>query len=143
MPAARYDIEAEQGADLNLHLRYKDSNDNYIDLNSHTARMQVRRSPSDEEILLFVSTNGVTGGGSTGEFSIGSGVASSTGGITLNANTSGVTGLTGGILIYVDPDTMSNVPYGNHFYDLELVSGQSNVTRLLTGRFTVTQEITR
>jgi len=143
MPAARYDIEAEQGADLNLHLRYKDSDNNYIDLNNYEGRMQIRRSPSDDDILLFITNNGVTGGGSTGEFSVGSGVSSLTGGITFNAQISGATGLTGGILIYVDPDTMSNVPYGNHFYDFEIVSGTSNVTRLLSGRFTVTQEITR
>jgi len=141
MPAGNYNINTEQGTTLTLHLQYKDSNNNAIDLSSHTGRMQVRRSPEDEQMLLFISSYGVTGGGVTGEFSTGFGVSGS-GGITMNATNTGLTGLTGGIYLRVDDTTMSNMPTGNHFYDFEIDDG-SSVVRLLSGRFSVDREITR
>lgn len=141
MPAGNYNISAEQGTTLTLHLQYKDSSNNPIDLVSHSGRMQVRRSPEDDQMVLFVSSNGVTGGGITGEFTAGSGVSGS-GGITMNATNTGATGLTGGIYLRVDDTTMSNMPTGNHFYDFEIDDG-SSVVRLLSGRFSVDREITR
>ena len=150
MASGRYDISAEQGVTFKLHLRYSDSNSENIDLDNYVGRMQVRRSPQDSDMLLFVTTGGtgdvpagggVTGGGSTGEFSSGAGVTGS-GGITLNASSTGGVGHTGGILIGVDASSMSNVPSGNHFYDLELVTGDT-VVRVMEGRFSVDREITR
>ena len=145
MASGRYDITAEQGVTFKLHLRYSDSNDTFIDLDPDlgwTGRLQVRRSPDDPDILLHVTTNGVTGGGVTGEFVSGAGVVGS-GGITMNASATGGTGLSGGVLIGIDASSMSNVPKGNHFYDLEIVKDGTIVTRLLNGRFTVDREITR
>ncbi len=145
MASGRYDITAEQGVTFKLHLRYSDSNDTFIDLDPDlgwTGRLQVRRSPDDPDILLHVTTNGVTGGGVTGEFVSGAGVVGS-GGITMNASATGGTGLSGGVLIGIDASSMSNVPKGNHFYDLEIVKDGTIVTRLLNGRFSVDREITR
>ena len=94
MASGRYDISAEQGVTFKLHLRYSDSNSENIDLDNYIGRMQVRRSPEDSDIILFVTTGGtggvpegggVTGGGVTGEFSSGAGVTG-LGGITLNAS---------------------------------------------------------
>tara|TARA_Y100001937_G_scaffold43817_1_gene61782 strand:- start:124 stop:582 length:459 start_codon:yes stop_codon:yes gene_type:complete len=152
MPAGRYDITAEQGVTFKLHLLYKDCNDTAIDLNNFTSRMQVRRSSEDSNLILFVTgstmndvgvvhAGSLTGGGSTGEFDAGSGVAG-TGDIKLNASNLGLTGNTGGILISLDAETMSKCPKGNHFYDLEIVTGET-VSRILQGRFTVGREITR
>ena len=145
MASGRYDITAEQGVTFKLHLRYSDSNDTFIDLDPNqgwTGRLQVRRSPEDPDILLHVTTNGVTGGGVTGEFVSGAGVVGS-GGITMNASATGGTGVSGGVLIGIDASSMSNVPKGNHFYDLEIVKNGTIVTRLLNGRFSVDREITR
>tara|TARA_S200002703_G_scaffold152738_1_gene153482 strand:+ start:758 stop:1216 length:459 start_codon:yes stop_codon:yes gene_type:complete len=152
MPAGVYNINAEQGVTFKLHLSYKDSNDSFVNLEEYTARMQVRRSPEDSDLLLFItgstmidSTGAVhngslTGGGITGEFTTG-GVAG-TGDIKLNSSSAGITGSTGGILVSMDAVSMSNCPKGNHFYDLEIINGE-NVTRLIEGRFTVDREITR
>jgi hypothetical protein len=142
MAAGRYDITTEQGTTFKLHLRYKDSNSNNVDLANFDSRLQVRRSAEDDQLILWVFEGGVTGPGSTGEFVANGGVAG-TGGITMNMSASGATGFTGGILIEVDADTMSNVPAGNHFYDLELVGSTGTVTRLIQGRFSVDREITR
>lgn len=116
--------------------------------------MQVRRSPTDPDLLLWITgstvdpSNGnaystaVTGGGSTGEFTGTTGGVTGSGYIKIGVSSAGATGFTGGILINVEADTMANVPSGKHFYDLEIVSG-SVVHKLIKGRFEVQQEITR
>jgi len=152
MPAGVYNISAEQGVTFKLHLLYKDCNDAKIPLDTFTARMQVRRSKEDPNLLLFVTgttmtgagvvhSGSLTGGGSTGEFDLGGGVTGS-GNIKLNSSNTGKTGSTGGILISMDADTMSNCPSGNHFYDIEIAT-PTTVTRLLQGRFSVEREVTR
>jgi hypothetical protein len=142
MPASRYDIQADQGATFKLHLNYKFSGGTGIDIGNFTGRMQVRRSSKDPNVILFLTQNGVTGGGITGEFAIGSGIAG-IGGISFNTSISGATAFTGGIMLRVDADTMTNVPNGKHFYDLELKNSLNEVMRLMEGSFEVSREITR
>ena len=142
MPASRYDIYAEQGSTFKLHLHYKYSGGTGIDLSNFTGAMQVRRSSKDDQVILFFSNNGVTGGGITGEFNIGSGIAG-IGGISFNTSISGGTGYTGGIFIRADATTMKNTPYGKHFYDLELRNSLGEVQRLIEGSFEISREITR
>jgi hypothetical protein len=142
MPASRYDIYAEQGSTFKLHLHYKYSGGTGIDLSNFTGAMQVRRSSKDDQVILFFSNNGVTGGGITGEFNIGSGIAG-IGGIIFNTSISGGTGYTGGIFIRADATTMKNTPYGKHFYDLELTNSLGEVQRLIEGSFEISREITR
>jgi hypothetical protein len=142
MPASRYDIYAEQGTTFKLHLHYKYSGGTGIDLSNFTGAMQVRRSSKDDKVILFLTNGGITGGGITGEFSIGSGIAG-VGGISFNTSISGGTGYTGGIFIKADATTMKNAPYGKHFYDLELTNTLGEVIRLIEGTFEVSREITR
>jgi len=142
MPASRYDIYAEQGTTFKLHLHYKYSGGTGIDLSNFTGAMQVRRSSKDDKVILFLTNRGITGGGITGEFSIGSGIAG-VGGISFNTSISGGTGYTGGIFIKADATTMKNAPYGKHFYDLELTNTLGEVIRLIEGTFEVSREITR
>jgi len=144
MKAGNYDITLDQGSTFTFHLTYQNSGGTAIDLSSHSAAMQVRRSSVDPDLLLNISSaGGVTGGGTTGEFSAGGGSAAlSSSGITLNGSTVGAAGTTGGLYIEIDADTMKNVPAGNHRYDLEIVSG-GVVNKILTGRFEVEAEITR
>ena len=54
----------------------------------------------------------------------------------------GQSGSTGGIWVIADPTTMSNVPTGQHHYDLELNSSNSTI-RLIEGRFEVKGNVTR
>jgi len=126
MSAGKYDINAEQGSTFSLTLTYKDSSGSVIDVSSNTARMQVRKSELSSSKLLDIDTNGVTGG-----------ITGGTGGITMNAS-----GVTGDINVAVDATTMTNVPAGRFFYDLELVDG-TTVTKLIRGKFTNGGEITR
>ena len=158
MPAGEYDITSEQGTTFTLSLTYKDSNDAEIDLAGYTGEMQVRRSISDTQAVLFLSgpsgshaapgiRGSLTGGGSTGEFTTGSTADATkgqtgTGGIMLNTSSTGGTGTTGGIYMQIDAETMSNVPSGNHVYDIEIKQGAS-ITRILQGKFEVIAEVTR
>lgn len=142
MPASRYDIYAEQGTTFKLHLDYKYQGGTGIDLSNFTGEIQVRRSSKDSGILIFLTDNGVTGGGITGEFNIGGGIAG-VGGISFNTAVDGTDGYTGGILFRVDSTTMKNVPSGKHFYDFEMTNTLGEVMRLIEGTFEVSREITR
>ena len=154
MPAGNYDINAEQGTTFTLYMNYQDSSSNAINLASYTnGRMQVRRSQSTDKLVLSMDKNGVTGGGSTGEFGVifgGTGATfdgtKGTGGIELNTGTAGGSStaalVTGGIYIDIDATTMKNVPVGRFLYDIELVRG-ATVDRILQGNFNVSGEITR
>ena len=130
MPAGEYDIFSEQGTSFTLGLTYKDSANAVIDLESYTGRMQVRRSVTDDMVLLnlygLTASASLTGGGSNtgGEFSSTGATTgqTGTGGIQLNTSSAGATGTTGGIYISMDAETMKNMPSGNHVYDIELVS---------------------
>ena len=139
--AATYTITHDKGTTFKFYALYKDSAGDAIDLAGQSARMQVRRSPDDTSLALFITGSGVTNGGSTGEFVVGAGVAGS-GGITLNGTTVGAAGVTGGIYVEFDATSSAFLPTGRMFYDLELVNG-TEVTRLIQGSFEATQNITR
>lgn len=145
MVAGRHDIIADQGSTFKFFAEYQTEGATAVSLRGYTAQMQVRRYSGDDELLISISGGtyggGVTGGGSTGHFYITAGVAG-TGGITTNGGDGGSGGYTGGIFIFVNSETMKNVPAGRHLYDLELIKG-SEVTRILDGRFEVNDEITR
>jgi hypothetical protein len=144
MPASRYDIYAEQGTTFKLHFQYKYKNGTPIDLTGFSGALQVRRSQRDDKVLLYLTENGVTGGGVTGDFTVNSDGVGGTGGIYFNTAFDGTTaGATGGILIKIDASTMKNVPAGKHFYDFELINTESEVTRLIEGSFENAREITR
>ena len=139
--AAEYTITHDKGTTFKFHALYKSATGGAIDLDGQTARMQVRRSPDDTQLTLFITGSGVTSGGSTGEFSVGSGVGG-TGGITLNGSNAGAAGTTGGIYVEFDAVSSSHLPTGRMFYDFELVNGEE-VTRVFQGRFEATANITR
>jgi len=143
MPAARYDIYAEQGTTFKLHLDYKYKGGTGIDLSNYIGQMQVRRSAKDSDVILFLTNNGVTGGGITGEFTPGVNGVAGIGGISFNTSINGTSGYTGGILLKVDYETMKNTPSGKHFYDLELKNTYNEVMRLIEGSFEIYREITR
>ncbi len=143
MPASKYDIYAEQGSTLKLHLQYKTRAGLGIDLSGFSGEMQVRRSVGDPQAVLWITSSGVWGGGTGGEFSISDGGVTGIGGISFGIGVTGATGTTGGILITVDDDTMARVPEGKHFYDLKIINTLGETQRLLEGAFEVSPQVTR
>jgi len=151
MKAGNYDISVDQGSTFIFHMGYCDSAGASIDLAGYTASMQIRRSVVDTQLILDISSSGgVTGGGSTGEFTTGALSGPSGGGsasnlisgITLNGSSAGVSGTTGGVYIFIDADTMKNVPPGNHLYDFEF-NNSGTIDKIVSGRFEVEGEVTR
>jgi hypothetical protein len=112
----RYDLEIKQGATLSLTATWKDSTGTAVNLTGYTARLQVRATyDSSSTILSLTSAAGITLGGAAGTIAI---TATATVTAALTAPFSGV-------------------------YDLELVSGGGEVTRLLEGTATVSPEVSR
>jgi hypothetical protein len=142
-----YDILLSQGQTFYLCVGYKDDDGDSVDLDGTTynVSMQVRRSPLVSELLLFSTSdsypNGVTGGGTTGQFlgtTLDPGV-NGTGGITLN-----YAGVTGDFRIEIDYATTANLPRGRHFYDIDVRNKVSDtVDKVMTGTFEVLSEVTR
>ena len=110
--AVNYNLEAEQGSDFIFHVKYIDDVNSPVDLSGMTAEMQVRRHVGSSSTLAEWATS------------------------------AGQSGSTGGIWVIADPTTMSNVPTGQHHYDLELNSSNSTI-RLIEGRFEVKGNVTR
>jgi hypothetical protein len=143
MPASKYDIYAEQGSTLKLHLQYKTRAGVGINLSGFTGEMQIRRSVGDPQVVLRISSNGVWGGGTAGEFLLTDGGITGVGGITFGIGVTGASGITGGIMITVDRHTMSSVPEGKHFYDFTITNTIGESQRLIEGMFEVSPSVTR
>jgi hypothetical protein len=112
---APYNITINQGSTFRVVLTWKDASDNAINLTGYSARMQGRRTvESSTTIFSLTSGSGITLGGAAGT-------------ITIELSATATAALT----------PSSGV------YDLELVSGAGDVTRLIEGSFTVKSEVTR
>jgi hypothetical protein len=115
MPAATYNIIADQGATFSRVITWKSSTGTPVDLTGYTAKMQVRVSYTSASAVLTLSTaaGSIVLGGALGTITI-TGQASA---MTMDGN--------------------------NYVYDLELTSGGGAVTRLIMGNFTVRAEVTQ
>jgi hypothetical protein len=141
MASAYYDINAQQNSTFNFHLEYYDDNGNPINLSGYTARFHVRPSTTSDSKYLEITTSGVTGGGSTGEWSGTTGGVSGSGRIYLNTGETGAA-FTGGMLITADATTMGNVRVGSWKYSLDLTLGVTT-EELMNGQFVVSPKVTR
>jgi len=142
MPAGNHNIIVDQGSTFIFFMELQDDSGIAIDLSGFTGEMQVRRSVIDPDLVLSITENGVLGPGVSGEFLDGQGV-SGIGGITFNGTSAGIAGFTGGIYIQVDANTMSQLPYGRHHYDIEITSPENTTEKLIQGRFSIVSEVTR
>ena len=87
-----------------------------VDLSGYTARMQVRRSVSAADVLLEASTSNDR--------------------IQLDP-------LAGRVTLVLPADVTSAINWTRGLYDIELVSPDGDVTRLVQGEITVSKEVTR
>jgi len=140
MASAYYDINAQQYSTFNFHVEYYDNNNNPIDLVGYTARLHVRPNYDSSKLYLAISTNGITTGGSTGEFT-GSGGISGSGRISVNTGETGGV-FTGGILITADATSMGYVRAGSWKYSLDITKGVTT-EELMAGQFVVAPKTTR
>ena len=116
MSAGKYDITIEQGATFRLVAQWLDSDENPIDLDGYSARMQIRPYAESDEVFLTIDTG-------------------SNGGITIESDWE--------ILIEVDATITETLDQYCGVYDLELESASGVVTRLLQGKVKISPEVTR
>jgi hypothetical protein len=117
MPAGKHDIIIEQGATFRRVITWKDSAGVPINLTGWSAKMQVRERVRDGDVVLECST--------------------ANGRITLG-------GTAGTITIVAQDEVTALLPeMPKAVYDLELISGGGEVTRLLRGQVEIAPEVTR
>lgn len=116
MAAGKYDITIEQGATFRLVAQWLDSDEDPIDLDGYSARMQIRPYAESDEVFLTIDTG-------------------SNGGITIESDWK--------IEIEIPADETETLTQYCGVYDLELESSTNIVTRLLQGSVTISPEVTR
>tara|TARA_R110002051_G_scaffold323451_1_gene417121 strand:+ start:165 stop:599 length:435 start_codon:yes stop_codon:yes gene_type:complete len=137
-----YQIIHYQGDTFVLQFNYLNDDNTAIDLTGSTGNMHIKRSPKSTKLVCELTNNYPTGvfgiSGSCGDFSYGLGKTGTTGGISFNYD-----GITGAVYISIDASTVSNIPAGRHFYDLEVVFPPNEVKTILNGTFELAKEVTR
>ena len=111
-----YDFTIYQGATLSRTVVWKDAAGALVDLTGYTARMQIRASVRNPEILVSLTTEngGIALGGTAGTVDL----------LLTAAQTAAIAARAGA-------------------YDLELVDSGGAVTRLLYGAVEISPEVTR
>jgi hypothetical protein len=114
--AVSYNTVIDQGADWYLTVTYENPNGTPINLTSYTAALQLRSLPSDTTAVLTLTT--------------------ANGGIAITA-------ATGVVAIHATANQTRVIDDGVYYYDLEITSPLSVVTRLVQGQVVVSPEVTR
>ena len=113
MQAGQYNIKATQGKTFSFIFTIKTDGVAW-NLSTYSARMQVRPSAvSTTKYLNLVSPTNIA--------------LTSAGQVTVSVNAT----------------VMAGIPFGNHVYDIELISAGNEVYSVLEGKFMVRQEVTR
>lgn len=110
-----YNVTIDQGSDWYLTVTYKNPNGTPINLTGYTAALQLRSLPESPTAVLSLST--------------GSGIT--------------ITGATGVVDIHATATQTRAIDEGTYYYDLEITSPATIVTRLIQGQAVVTPEVTR
>ena len=114
---AKYTMVCPQGSTLDVQFTYK-INKFPVNLNGYSARMQVRELHTSIDTLISLETGGAGYG------------------ITLG-------GKAGTINILIPSAITEGFKAVPHVYDIELISPNGSVTRILEGTFNITPEVTR
>ena len=130
MAAGRYSFVIEQGATTDFELIYKDSNGDPVDLTGHRARMQIRAAQTASSDAYLTLSSSLNDDGT---------------GLNLSGSSGTNPPESGSIGIFISHTTSSILNFNNAYYDLEIVSGTGNstrVTRILEGGVQLSKEIT-
>jgi len=120
--ANQYNIVVEQGATFSLTITYKDSEGAAIDLTDTDARMEIRQEYTSESALVTL-TSAAGGSGNTSGIAMG--------------------GVAGTITVVIsETETKALTAPATNVYDLELITADGAVTRLVEGKATVSPGVT-
>lgn len=123
MAAGKYSFIIEQGSTTNFTIVYRDSNGNPIDLQSYSAKMQIRPYAGSNDVIATLSSS-LNGDGT---------------GLNMSNSVSGAIG------IYIASCTSSMFNFNEAAYDLDIISGSGNcpvVNRILEGKVKLSKEVT-
>lgn len=111
-----YDLTIYVGATFSRRVVWKDGAGALVDLTGYTARMQIRSSVRNPDVLVALTTenSGITLGGTAGTIDL----------LLTSTQTGAITARAG-------------------VYDLELIDSTGVVTRLLQGEVEISPEVTR
>lgn len=116
MSAGNYDFQFNQGTDYNVPIKLSDAEGNALDLTGFKARMQIRRFSWSPDVVDDLS--------------------SENGRIDINAQD-------GMLTLHFSNEKTSAFPVADLVYDLELVSADGKVSRIMEGAVTISAEVTR
>jgi hypothetical protein len=131
MPS-NYDITLTRGTDYRLFFNYLDEDNNPVDLLNATGKFTVKRYSASGFTLIEGIKGKITANfkvGTTSEYSY----FTKAGGISFNCTELGVTGNTGGILVYIPKDISKYIPEGRHLYNFEFTV--NDTIELISGKF--------
>lgn len=112
-----YNITIEQGSTYKLALYWKNSSNNPIPLTNYSAKMQIRASTGASVILLELSST--------------------------NSSQIQIYERQGAINLAIGYEQTRALPIGVAVYDLEVMSPEGEVTKLIKGRCRIEGEVTR
>lgn len=114
MTPGKLNLICPQGSTFSKSLTYEIDN-TPVDLSTHTARMQVRKRHSSKSPVIDLTTEN--------------------GGMTVSSE--------GVITFLATSEDTALIEPGEYVYDLEIISTNGEVSRLIEGKFDVTPEVTR
>lgn len=110
----RYDLVLDSGADATRLFVIVDSCGNPLNLTDYTARMQIRPTRSSDQVLDECTTE-------NGRLKF----------------------VDGGLLLEMTDEATDNLHVSHAVYDIEIISPEGRVTRLVEGRVITRQGVTR
>lgn len=116
MTAAKLDLTIEQGSTFRQQLEWKTNND-YVDLNGFSARMQIRTTVESLDVIKELSTENA-------------------GIIFLNSSQ-------GLFQLFISANDTSSFDFNNAVYDLEMTASNGDIFRLIEGRVVISKGVTR
>ena len=123
MAAKTLDITIEQGASFDSTLFIKVPGVGYKDLTGHTARMQIRYSPSSTSALVSLTSPAGTVGGQPEGIDLG--------------------GTAGSVRVRMSPTTTAALSFRTAYYDLEVEDSSGVDSRLVQGKVFLSREVTK
>lgn len=122
MAAGKYNFTIEQGTTVDFEIVYKDSDNQPIDVDNHSGRMQIKDKPGGG-VTHITLTNELATDGTGLDFTDGE---------------------QGKIKVFISAYSSSLLNFNKAFYDLEIATSDTYevVTRLLQGTVTLDKEVT-
>ena len=122
MAAGKYNFTIEQGTTVDFELVYRDKDNQPIDIDSYTGRMQIKDKPGGN-ITHITLTNNLATDGTGLDFDDGE---------------------QGKIRVFISAYSSSLLDFNKASYDLEIATNETYpiVTRLLQGTVTLDKEVT-